>query len=91
MIQAHEAYTRVVFGVAFGKHIDKLVRDAVKQKNLYFKLRCDSFPANLDIDDVLAGLVVLGYTFERLENEKRDDACIVLGFNFQPEGSGRKN
>lgn len=92
MIEANEAFTRVVFGLAFGKRVDKLIREAIKQKNLYFKLRCDSFPANLDLDDVLAGLVVLGYTLERIENENTDDACVVLGFNFQPvQGRGRKN
>ena len=91
MITAHEAYTRVIFGPAFGKKVDSLVREAVKNRQLYFKLRCDSFPANLNIDDVLAGLVILGYTFERIENENEENASIVLGFNLQFEERGRKN
>lgn len=91
MITANEAYTRVVFGTAFGKKVDGLIREAIKNRQLYFKLRCDSFPANLDFDDVLAGFMVLGYTFERIENENKEDACIVLGFNLHFEQGGRKN
>lgn len=88
---ANEAYSKVVFGPAFGKMLDGLVKDAIKKGNLYFKVPTNMFPANLNIDDVLAAFTIVGYSFERFENEGKEDACVVVGFSFQLDDNRRKN
>lgn len=85
MMTASQAYAKVVLG-KLKQDIERRISEAIERRELFFKLPLDGFPANLDLDDVLRALNMLGYQFVDVD----DGVSVTIAFDFESHDRPRR-